>query len=89
MRFPGVEVDTPCFDGPSGVSQAGEPVLDQAFVAKLAVEAFHEGVLNGLAGLDEVQPDVVAVGPRLADQLRSIIDDDGSGQGQIETGLSL
>ena len=37
-------------------------------------------VLDELAGLDEVQPDVVAVGPRLADQLRSIIDDDGWGK---------
>ena len=66
----------------------GDPVLVQEFDAKLADEAFHAGVLNGLSGLDEVQPNVVAVGPRLADQLRSIIDDDGSGRGQFETGLS-
>lgn len=37
----------------------------QAFLAKLAVEAFDEGVLHWLAGFDEPQPHAVFIGPKI------------------------
>ena len=43
-------------DGPS-LRQRSEPVLVQALVAELAVEALHVRVLRRLAGLDEAQLD--------------------------------
>ena len=51
-----VVVLAPDLDPFAGVGQAHEPVHVQALVAKLAVEALDEGVLHGLARLDEVRP---------------------------------
>jgi hypothetical protein len=41
----GVVFDLPSLDDPAGVSRAGEPVLVQALVPELAVEAVDVGVL--------------------------------------------
>lgn len=50
----GVVVPPPFFDDPTGLWQASEHVLVQAFVAEAAVQVFHEGVLHRLAGRDVV-----------------------------------
>ncbi len=42
-----------------------KPVLVQAFIAKLAVEAFNTRVLDRLSLLDEVQPHPVLIGLRI------------------------
>ena len=52
--FP-VVVLTPGIDQLSSFLQRGEPVFVQTGVAKLAVEALNERVLNGLAWLNETQ----------------------------------
>ena len=39
----------------AGIAEAEEPVLVEAFVAQPAVEALAVGVLDRLAGVDEVQ----------------------------------
>ena len=48
----GVVVPPPFFDDPTGLWQASEHVLVQAFVAEAAVQAFHEGVLHRFARRD-------------------------------------
>jgi hypothetical protein len=51
----------------------------KAFVAHGAIEALHEGILDGLSRLDEGQFDLVFVGPAvelLARKLRAIVQDD-------------
>ncbi len=45
------------------MAQAGEPVLVEALVAKLAVEALDEAVLDRLARPDEDQRHAAVVGP--------------------------
>ena len=65
------------------VGEAPEPVLVQAAVPELAVEALHEGVLGGLAGLDEVQDRAGPFAPkahRLAGQFGAVVADDGLGR---------
>src|SRR5437868_5966654 len=49
-------------DGP-GIGQAGEPMLVQALVAWLAVEALDEPFLARLARIDEAQRHPTLVGP--------------------------
>ena len=44
----------PGFDETASFGQGGEPVLIEAFVAELAIEAFDEGVLRGFAWGGEV-----------------------------------
>jgi hypothetical protein len=58
------------------VSKIHEPVLVQAFIPELPVEAFDECVLRGLATLDKVQRYLVLIGPLIHDaagELGSII----------------
>jgi hypothetical protein len=50
-----VVVLPPSFDFLPRLLQIREPVLVQAFIPKLPVEAFHVGILLRLAGHDEVQ----------------------------------
>ena len=60
-----------------GVGEPQEPVLIQALVPQLPVEAFDVAVLRRLARLDEVQLDAVLVGPliqRPADELGAIVE---------------
>lgn len=49
--------------GGLGIGEIGKPVLVQALVPKLAVEALHEAVLDRLARPDEIQPNAAAVRP--------------------------
>ncbi len=50
-----VVVLPPFFDYLLGLLQIVEPVLVQAFIPKLAVEALNVGVLSGFPRVDEVQ----------------------------------
>ena len=53
-----------------------EPVLVQAFIPKLAIEALDVGVLRGFTWVDEVQLNPSLLSPaehRLAGELRSVI----------------
>ncbi len=79
----GVVVDPPSFDDLAGVAEIEEPVLVEAFIAEPPVEGFDEGVLGRLAGLDEIEPNAVALGPfveRLANHLGTVVEDDLQGQ---------
>jgi len=51
MRTYGVVVDAPRFDERPCFGDAGKPVFVEAFVAKLAIEAFDNGVLDWLRGV--------------------------------------
>lgn len=46
-------MDCPGFDTALGISEINVPMLVQACISELAVEAVHQGVLNRLAKLDE------------------------------------
>ncbi len=65
MRSFLVVVPTPRLDLKPRVGDVQEPVRRQALVAEPAVEAFNVGVLNGLAGLDEGQGDLVTAAPKI------------------------
>jgi hypothetical protein len=74
-----VVVLVPRLDNGPGLGHRGEPVLVEALVPQLAVEALDEGVLHRLARLDEVQPHPSLVGPgiqRLPGKLWAVVDDD-------------
>src|SRR5207245_10062392 len=73
-----IVVQAPGFDDLARLSQAEEPVLIETLVAEPAGEALDVGILVWFAGLDEVQPDALRVGPRIersADELGSIVRD--------------
>ena len=77
-----VVVVAPVVHDAPDVGEALEPVLVQAAVPELAVEALHESVLSGLARLDEVQRRARPLAPkahRLAGQLGAVVPDDGLG----------
>ena len=77
-----VVVVAPVVHDAPDVSEPPEPVLVQAAVPELAVEALHESVLGGLAGLDEVQGRAGPLAPkahRLAGRLGAVVADDGLG----------
>src|SRR5712664_2752527 len=74
-----IVVQAPGFDDLARLSQAEEPVLVETLVAEPAVEALDVGILVWLAGLDEVQPDALRVGPRIeraAGELGPIVRDE-------------
>ena len=78
-----VVVVAPVVHDAPGAGEALEPVLVQAAVPELAVEALHESVLGGLAGLDEVQRRAGPLAPkahRLAGELGAVVADDGLGR---------
>ena len=52
MRAVVVVVVSPCTDQLAGMAEAGEQVLVQAFVARAAVEALDQAILNRFAGSD-------------------------------------
>src|SRR5438445_7344092 len=58
-----IVIHPPVLDEPPSVSEGEKPMLVQALVSEPAVEALDEGVLNGLARLDEVQPHAPLIGP--------------------------
>ena len=57
MGAEGVVADPPVLDNPSRLGKRGEDVLVQALVAKPAVEALDEGVLDRLAWRDVMPMD--------------------------------
>jgi hypothetical protein len=63
MRPDGVVVVPPEGQLPAGICQAVEDLLVEAFVAQAAVEAFDEGVLLRLSGIDVVPLDTVFLRP--------------------------
>ena len=72
----------PGFDEAAGFSQGGEPVLIEAFVAELAVEAFDERILCGFAWGGEVQLHAVLPRPVVQDfagELGAVVERDGLG----------
>lgn len=78
MRALCVVVDPPFLDDFSGLTDAGEPVLVQAFLAISSVETFDIGVLGRFAGIDEIQLHAVIIGPsiqRAPAQFRAVIND--------------
>lgn len=71
------------FDKKPGLGDGAEPVLVEAVITEGAVEAFHEGVLHGLAGLDVVKVNLVVHRPEmkgLSGELGSIVHGDGGRQ---------
>ena len=58
-----VVVEPPGFDCLAGLREAHQPVLIEALVSKLAIEALDEAVLYRLAWTDESELDAVAIGP--------------------------
>src|SRR5438034_9902729 len=74
-----VVVDPPFFNDLPGVNKSQEPVLVEALVPQAAVEALDEGVLDGLAGLDEAQTHAAFIGPlieRPASKLGAVVQRD-------------
>ena len=67
-----VVVAPPFLDDGPGVRDAVEPVLVEAFVAQLAVEALHVAVLLRLARLDEGVLHAVHVAPTIQGQTREL-----------------
>src|ERR1700757_296080 len=53
----------PGFDFSPGVTETGEPVGIQTFVAQPAVEAFNVSILCGLAWLNEIQSHTTLFAP--------------------------
>jgi hypothetical protein len=76
-----VIVLAPGFDQIARFGKAKEKMFIEAFVAEFAVEAFDEGVLHRLAGLNVVPGDPLG-GPaqhRVAGQFGTVVADDGVG----------
>src|SRR5215469_7336518 len=83
MRSLLVVILPPAFDFAPCVTQTREPVRVQAFLSQAPVEALRIGVLNRLAGLDELQsyPAFFAPGRQgSAAKLRPVIQHNGFGQ---------
>src|SRR4029453_16904332 len=79
MRSGGVVVLAPRRDRSARIFEAREPVLVEALLAALAVEAFDECVLHRLARLDEAQAHAAFPSPlveRLAGEFRAVVHDD-------------
>jgi hypothetical protein len=69
----------PAFDDAASMIHGDEPVLIEALIAELAIEALDVGVLDWLAWTDERQSDVLPVRPgveRLALELGAVIHGD-------------
>ena len=69
----------PLIDSPSGFGEIREPVQVQALISEFPIEAFDEGILGRLAGLDEMQLDATALAPKehlLAGELGAIVAND-------------
>src|ERR1017187_9898763 len=85
-----VVVLAPFRQGDTRLVQVLEPVLVEAFVAKLAVEAFDVAVLHGPARLDQQVPDVVGLRPANEDptgELRPVVGTHGHGIATKDGGL--
>jgi len=60
-----VVVDPPLLVDFAGLTDAGEPVLVQAFFTVSPVETFDIGVLGRFAGVDEIELDAVIIRPSI------------------------
>jgi hypothetical protein len=47
----------------AGIVEIEKPVLVETFIPEPPVEGFDKGVLGWLAGLDEIEPNAIAIGP--------------------------
>jgi hypothetical protein len=65
MRPDGVVVNAPRFDLQLRIGQDDKPVVVQALLATLAVEALDERVLDQFAGANETERHVRRIGPCL------------------------
>lgn len=66
-----------------GIQETSEPKLIQALISESAIEGLDKGILDWLAGIDEVQIDMVVAGPdnhRFACKLWTVIYHDLFGQ---------
>src|ERR1017187_6094949 len=78
VRAHPVVIDSPVFDGFPRIVQSEKPVLVEAFLAELAMEAFDVTVLHRPSWCDEVQCDLVLIGPlvqSLRGELGAVIND--------------
>src|ERR1700682_4661557 len=76
MRAPRVVVPAPVFDDDLGLGSGTEPFEAQTFIAKLAVEAFVDAILPGLAGFDQRRVDALIYNPfeqRTRHELRAVV----------------
>ena len=83
MRSLGIVIPPIVLDLLSGIAQIKEDVLIETLVSELPVERFDVGVLNRFPWIDEVELDVVSVGPFIqgfAGELRPVVTDDHLGQ---------
>jgi len=71
VRSDFVVVDAPVGDDLACLLQRREPMIVEALVAKLAVEAFDVAVLHRLAGLDQQMPNAVPLGHAFLDRTRA------------------
>lgn len=76
MRTVAVVIPSPGFDPLRRIRQVPEPARVQTLISELPIEALHEGVLDRLAGLDEVELDATLVSPlieRTTREFRAVI----------------
>src|SRR3954469_4192126 len=72
-----IVVDSPLFDQRTGIRQADEPVLVQAFISELAIEALDMPILGRLARRGKVEHDLLLSSPgieNVTSELRPIVD---------------
>lgn len=82
MRTRLAVVSTPSTDDVSGMAHAAKPVLVQAFVVKLTVEALGVSILRGFARLNQAPCHLVLVGPLVkgaAAKLQALVGPDDLG----------
>ena len=65
MRAFCVVIDPPAFDDLARLTDAGEPVLVQAFIPETAIETLDVRILGRFARIDEIQLDAVIIGPSI------------------------
>ena len=78
-----VVVRSPGFDNLPCLVQISEPVLVQAKISELAIEALYEGILRRLARLNEMQFYADLLGPKehgLGGEFRTVVADNRLGQ---------
>ena len=74
-----IVINAPVLDDLSGLIEAHEPVLVQAFIAESAVKAFHVAVIDRFPWPNKLKLDPAFIRPSVkgvADKLRAVIDDD-------------
>src|SRR5687767_3115632 len=83
-----VEPDPPRLDDAPRLGQRQEPVLTEALVPELSVEALDVRVLDGFAGPDEMELHLMLLRPRVDRatlKLRAVVDHDRAGVPAIQS----